>query len=326
MASFSNRKAESKVWIALKNQLSKSERKFTIIDIGSRGGVENHWKAFGSDLREIGFEPEKLECDRLNKIKNIGHYRRHYPLAIYDKPDANLKLNLARHLPSSSVKTPNTKILSRFHDLENLEIVRTVNVQADTLDNILKQNSEDKVDFIKVDAEGSEYEILKGAEDALGTTLGVQLEYSFLELRKGTADFCKIFNFMAKHGFELFDLSTVRLGRKALYSTSGIKPAGQVVGGHVVFLKLPPLNGELNNNLVGDIVRFASIAEVLNLPDVAAEQLEYLNSVNWLSNKQFDELKTSLRSQLPKKRLFQRFKDRVRTIPVLRSLIHKLRS
>jgi hypothetical protein len=46
---------------------------------------------------------------------------------------------------------------------------RYLEVEADTLDNLLKSRGINRVDWIKIDVEGAEYEVLKGAKEILST-------------------------------------------------------------------------------------------------------------------------------------------------------------
>ena len=67
--------------------------------------------------------------------------------------------------------------------------------------------SED-VHFMKIDTEGTELEVLKGAESKLNSTiLGVRAEVNFEEIYKDGALFGEIHDFMRKQNFELVNLT-----------------------------------------------------------------------------------------------------------------------
>jgi FkbM family methyltransferase len=62
--------------------------------------------------------------------------------------------------------------------------------------------------FIKVDTQGFEMEVLKGATELLKTAKGVQLEMSFTPMYDGAPDFETLYRFMLDRGFELWGMDT----------------------------------------------------------------------------------------------------------------------
>ncbi|HOP09646.1 MAG TPA: FkbM family methyltransferase [Candidatus Methanofastidiosa archaeon] len=76
--------------------------------------------------------------------------------------------------------------------------IREIMVRSAKLDNVLK--GVDKVDILKVDVEGAEYRVFKGAEDVLARTERVVVEYHGEELKR------KIKELLEKWGFTfIFD-------------------------------------------------------------------------------------------------------------------------
>jgi hypothetical protein len=64
------------------------------------------------------------------------------------------------------------------------------------------------VDFVKVDTQGSELPILKGAGDYLTeSNIGIEVEVEFLPLYQGQPLFADVDIFLRAQGYELFDLS-----------------------------------------------------------------------------------------------------------------------
>ncbi len=52
----------------LVNQLSAfSDKPLLILDVGARGGFEDHWQLYGEQALQIGFEPDVEEFERLNQ-------------------------------------------------------------------------------------------------------------------------------------------------------------------------------------------------------------------------------------------------------------------
>ena len=79
-------------------------------------------------------------------------------------------------------------------------------VAATTIDDWARKAGIAEIDFIKLNVQGAELEILKGAQDALGTVLGIEAEVSFVELYLGRPFFSDIDAFLRRSGFHFFDL------------------------------------------------------------------------------------------------------------------------
>lgn len=78
-----------------------------------------------------------------------------------------------------------------------------IEVEMDTLDNLAPELALDHVDFIKIDTEGSELEILKGAEKTLHSS-DVKLAIgAYHTLHNGSFEFPEIFSWLTLRGFEI---------------------------------------------------------------------------------------------------------------------------
>jgi FkbM family methyltransferase len=79
---------------------------------------------------------------------------------------------------------------------------RRQSLKMRTLDSLFDKGN---VDFLKLDVQGYELEVLKGAETLLRTCQAVLLEVSLIEINKGAPLFCEVISFMAARGFEVCD-------------------------------------------------------------------------------------------------------------------------
>lgn len=106
---------------------------------------------------------------KLNKLTNVSALNR----AVYSKK-ANLKL----YLPDEDLGyTMHHSLMTNYLSTKyNNEIERKyVEVEADTLDNLLKSSGITTVNWIKIDVEGAEYEVLKGAREILSTNKPISI-------------------------------------------------------------------------------------------------------------------------------------------------------
>jgi FkbM family methyltransferase len=77
---------------------------------------------------------------------------------------------------------------------------KTLKVKTDTIDNFCKNNKVKKIDILKIDVEGSEFEVLKGSKKILNKTHLIQLEIyqnrkNFTKIEKKITTFLKKYNF-----------------------------------------------------------------------------------------------------------------------------------
>jgi len=97
-----------------------------------------------------------------------------------------------------------------FHQMENAssvldehidQKVNTVTLLTQTLDNIFTAGNIPKVDFIKLDVQGYEIEILKGFVKYMPTVDVILLEVSLLDIHVGVPLFRDVVEFMYGYGF-----------------------------------------------------------------------------------------------------------------------------
>jgi len=77
------------------------------------------------------------------------------------------------------------------------------------LDKLLEGETLNKPDFIKIDTQGYELEILKGGTKTLSHAEFVLLEVSFLDIYVNCPLVIDVINFMHKHGFVVYDICSI---------------------------------------------------------------------------------------------------------------------
>ena len=149
----------------------------TVVDVGAHMGRYTipSSKSVGMSGKVIAIEAHPYNFGilqhnlRLNKLKNVVVLNR----AVYSKR-AGLKL----YLPDEDQGyTMHHSLMSNYLTSKyNKEIERKyIEVQADTLDNLLKVNGIKEVNWIKIDVEGAELEVLKGAKEILSTNTRISI-------------------------------------------------------------------------------------------------------------------------------------------------------
>jgi len=116
------------------------------------------------------------------------------------------------------------------------------------------------LDFIKLDTQGYELQILKGAEHSLKNILGIELEVSFIEIYKNQPLFGEISSFLYQHGYEFYDFITeYRYGRMEL------NRKGQLAFADALFLKTPETVSKMTSE---KITNYKIISEVYGKNDL----------------------------------------------------------
>jgi len=101
-----------------------------------------------------------------------------------------------------------------FHEMETGSSVLAENSPAArstsqrttvALDGLLRSRSQ-RVDYLKLDVQGYELEVLKGAPKALAEAEFVLMETSLMPVNQGCPTFAEVVGFMDSQGFRVFDL------------------------------------------------------------------------------------------------------------------------
>ncbi|UCG55079.1 MAG: FkbM family methyltransferase [Dehalococcoidia bacterium] len=265
----------------------------TVVDVGARGGFESHWTPYGDQLHIIGFEPDAEECARLNEQSSAQIS--YFPIALDQRPGKRT-LYVTKYIASSGLYEPDIKHIQRFTEEEDLTVVRTVELDTVDLDSFLNQEKVHEVDFIKLDTEGTELDILKGSIGLLQkTVLGLSIEVGFMQLHQNQPLFSDVDVFLRDLGFALFDLSHYRYSRKSLpeprWSGQVAIPSkqGQTIWGQVLYLRDGVNELNFTNRLKGNwndarILKLASLMEIFCLPDCAIELLQVAQQTGRLQN------------------------------------------
>lgn len=83
-----------------------------------------------------------------------------------------------------------------------------VKVPVTTIDSFMNKMNLSKVDFIWLDLQGSEFQVLKASPNALKSAKVIKTEISMKEFYQGTVLFNDLKAFLVSHGFELLHIST----------------------------------------------------------------------------------------------------------------------
>jgi FkbM family methyltransferase len=180
----------------------------TIADVGARWGAADSWFRMRPLARLIGFEPDPVECARLNEAAATSQ-ERFYPVAL-GGVDGTGTLHVTQEPACSSLFPPSAAILDRYPSLRAIMTpVRTETVPLSTLATWAANAGVDRLDFLKLDTQGAELDILQGAGRLLDTCLGIEAEVMFSPLYDGQPLFADVDAFLRSRGFTLWRLDSL---------------------------------------------------------------------------------------------------------------------
>ena len=210
----------------------------TLVDVGSAGGLNPRWRPFRSIVSAILFDPRETAASGV-----LGRGKtRVYPVALGDQA-GEAKLHITALPNMSSFLRPDDGVFGRYRKKgADAQIVRSETVPVERLDSLAEADGF-RTHVLKVDTQGSELMVLKGAEQSLKSALVAEIEVSFFQRYVGQPVLADIEAWMKQQGFELIELHRLKRYRAAnrlgiRHSLIGdVQRSGRVAYGDAIFLR-----------------------------------------------------------------------------------------
>jgi FkbM family methyltransferase len=205
--------------------------RITLVDIGARGGIDARWKPFYEKISVIGFEADPNERRRLN-ARQWPYPFKLLPAALGASDGEEATLYITAQPGCSSLLRPNYTLCSQFDYGRAMEVREQIKLKLSRLDTALTGL---QPDVIKIDTQGTELDILKGAGRLLNSTIAVECEVEFVELYEGQPLFGEVDAFLRSAGFALRGLRrTCWRNRAESYLNAA---GGQLIHGDALWLR-----------------------------------------------------------------------------------------
>jgi FkbM family methyltransferase len=280
-----------------------ADNPISFVDVGARGSLPAPWDAVDRRaLQVVGFEPDPEECRRLNDAGSANDV--FIPVAVWSRP-TRVPVHVADFPGCSSVHPPNDDVIRRYEEehWRPRETRRVVEFDTATLDSALDAR-ELGCDFLKIDTQGSELEILRGSAETLDRRVyGVLVETWTVEVHRGQGLTGDVMVLMNEAGFELFDADVAA----AWHRDSSLGGKRQLVGLDLLFFKRPPLREGADDPRM---LKAAAIAELYGYPDLALELLG--DRYPWAA----ESIRAAARRRARASRRLERLAGRLRRRPV----------
>ncbi len=226
---------------------------FVFLDVGARSGGETYYAPLAGQLKVIGFDDSAAEgCTPGDAIQYEHH------TTILAGEHGRRTFFKAAWPFASSLYKPNMKYYERFPCRDNMVVVEEVDVETTTLDRFAGNLSDNHIDFIKIDVEGAELEVLRAGSSTLQDkrVLGIKTEFWWDPIMRGQPSFAELDMFLRASGFYLFDLE---LHNYQVYMRTSL-PVGRLVANSKTWLGAPknvrPDRSRYGQVLTGDALYF----------------------------------------------------------------------
>lgn len=184
------------------------DRDLVFIDVGCRWGFADPFLE-NLDLFNIyGFDPDIEECKRLEAMYNSDRIHL-VPLGLSDKI-GQAKLFVTAQPACSSMYQPNPLVIKSFEcTSRELADAKEVDINVVTLDHWAEKAGIKHIDHIKLDTQGSELLIFKGADHMLDTVRTIEVEVEFNPIYKDQPLFSDVDQYLRSRGFVLLRFKTL---------------------------------------------------------------------------------------------------------------------
>jgi FkbM family methyltransferase len=184
-----------------------------VVDAGARYGLHPTWADLQGVVEFHLFEMDPAEAMRLQRKYQADSLITVYPLALYSC-DTTLNYRVNQHHALNSVFPSNDELLRQNeYKVSDFTVTDGGTAEARSIDSLFSGRD---LHFLKLDVEGAEAEVIRGATEKLTTsTLGVRSEVTFAPIYRDAPMFGDINSLLLDLGFELLNLDYTGAGNKA---------------------------------------------------------------------------------------------------------------
>ena len=250
----------------------------TFFDIGTRGGFDSGLWPVAFATQAIGFEPNPVAFQKLTvQSDSIWKNTRILPIAVSGE-NGFRTLNVPSEPEGASLLEPAILTGAARTKDQYFKIIETHQVQTETMDQILINFDLQTPDYLKIDIEGAELEVLQSSPRTLDHLLAIKVEVFFDTVRVGQPLASEVMAFLQSSGFMFMDFIAPSHWRTDGYvvhplldKTSTPYARGQLMQCDLFFLRRPSELSLKQKDRVTRRLKLALIAMSFGYFDFASE-------------------------------------------------------
>ena len=259
---------------------------FSLVDVGCSGGIDEAWRLFGENLQAFGFDPNVQEINRLKREEKARHVS--YEAAFIAGEGVLSRNPWSRLAVAKTIAiTANRRRRLTSKEKTALNAWKETVLAEDTrihLPTYFENKGINSIDFIKIDIDGADFEVLQSLSSTLKSArvIGLGLEVNFFGSHDAADNtFHNTDRFMCAQGFDLFGL-TIRkyamasLPHRYVYTIPAQSIEGRPLQGDALYLRdfgSPDLRAQAEHYGAEKLLKLAIVFSLAGLPDCAAEIL-----------------------------------------------------
>lgn len=215
------------------------------IDVGARGGVHELVAPIAARTAVLGFEPDEAACTELNRSAQGDSLPwaqfKALPIALAERRGP-ARLHLCSAPTNHSLRPVNRAFAARYR-MEKFTQVGVQSLVTEALDDVLFGSLATEShwgEFIKLDTQGTEHEILAGAKRTLAErTVALFVEVEFCPIYEGQKLFSDLEIILRESGFTFFGFHSLHERSRKLLDKRSYLGRERLLHADAVFFKDP---------------------------------------------------------------------------------------
>ena len=222
---------------------SRLNLKINYLDIGGADGASNNLIHMSKLINLTCVEPDERASERtVQRLKEQGFNNIFFITDPLSSEPSEKQLFLTKKQQCSSLFRPNTELVQQFPCSDRFDVEREVSFYCKRLDDV-DELTANKPDWVKIDVQGGELDILRGGSRLLRKSLVIEIEIEFAELYSKQPLFRDVDNYLKEQEFQIVDLELVKWkpdggkGKNDLEIDLGIWGKNQLIFGNAIYIR-----------------------------------------------------------------------------------------
>jgi len=184
-----------------------------LVDIGAAGGAPEIWQPIASQSIYVGFDPDLR--DMTDSVGGEFHRRFILNKAVTSDPSQNeVEFYLTDYPHCSSTLKPDLASVYNYSFHDYFITNRKVRVPSISLDAALAQLKLDRIDWMKLDTQGTDLRLFRSLDDSVRSrVLALDIEPSLIDTYEGEDLFVDTHRYLVSNGFWLSHMNVLGAGR-----------------------------------------------------------------------------------------------------------------